>query len=97
MDREPISLDDGLRAVIAAGGNVETPWPLERVLEVADGATGTTVMRDTYKELGPARGNVDVPALLRKLGVRVEAGMVRFDNAAPLAAIRDAILPVRAK
>jgi predicted metalloprotease with PDZ domain len=89
------SLDDALRAVIATGGNVETMWPFAQVLEVGDRATGTTVMREVYDELGPARRDVDVHALLRRLGVRVEGGVLRFDDGAPLAAIRDRILAPR--
>ena len=86
-------LQDALRAIVATGGNVETIWSIDRVLEVGDRGTGTSVLRELYNELGPARGNVDVAALMRRLGVHVEGGGVRFDDAAPLASVRDAILP----
>lgn len=89
-------LEDAMRAIVAKEGNVETMWPLARVLEVGDGATGTTVLHDLYDELGRARGAVDLDALFRRLGVRAEGGTVRFDDHAPLASVRDAILPRRA-
>ena len=86
-------LEDAMRAVVATGGNVETMWPLARVLDVGDAATGTRVLHELYDELGAKRGAVDLDALFRKLGVRLEGGTVRFDDRAPLAAVRDAILP----
>lgn len=88
-------LEDALRAVVARGGNVEAMWPLPRVFEVGDAATGTKVLRELYDELGGAAANVDLDALFRRLGVRVEHGVAVFDDRAPLAAIRDAILPRR--
>jgi predicted metalloprotease with PDZ domain len=90
-------LEDALRAVVAAGGNVETMWPLAKVLDVGDAATGTRVLHELYDEVGTKRGNVDLDALFEQLGVRLEGGSVRFDDRAPLAAIRDAILPALAK
>jgi hypothetical protein len=89
------SLQDALRAVVATGGNVETMWPIARVIEIGDRATGTTVLRDTYEELGRSRGSIDLAAVFAKLGLRLDRGVARFDDAAPLAGIRDAILPRR--
>ena len=71
-------------------------WPLARVLEIGDAATGTTVMRELHDELGRANGPVDLDALFRRLGVRAVHGVATFDDRAPLAAVRDAILPRRA-
>lgn len=86
-------LEHALRAVVATGESVESMWPIERVLETGDAATGTHVLRDLYAELGQARGNIDLDGVFRRLGVRLEQGALRFDDAAPLAAVRDAILP----
>jgi predicted metalloprotease with PDZ domain len=88
-------LEDALRAVVATGGNVENMWPIERVLDVGDAATGTRVLHELYDELGSKRGNVDLDAMFRRLGVRRGAvhGTVTFDDAAPLASVRDAIMP----
>jgi hypothetical protein len=88
-------LPDALRAVVASDGNVEAMWPLPRVLTVGDGATGTTVLRELHDEMGHAPAKVDLDALFRRLGVRVERGVASLDDRAPLAAIRDAILPRR--
>ena len=89
-------LEDGLRAVVAKEGNVESMWPLARVLEIADAATGTTVMRELYDELGRGHTAADLDALFRSLGVRDHHGTASFDDRAPLASVRDAILPRRA-
>ncbi|MDB4936159.1 MAG: hypothetical protein JWP87_3131 [Labilithrix sp.] len=86
-------LQDALRAVVATGGNVESMWPLAHVIEVGDAATGTKVLRELYDELGRTAGKVDLGALFEKLGVRLEGGVARFDDKAPLATVREAILP----
>lgn len=88
-------LEDALRAIVAKDGNVEGMWPLARILEVGDGATGTTVLHELYDELGRVHGAVDLDALFRLLGVRADHGVATFDDRAPLAAVRDAILPRR--
>jgi hypothetical protein len=85
------SVDDAIRAILAAGGDGATDWPLEKVLAVGDHATGTTVLKDLYDEQGPRRANVDLEELWRKLGVKHWHGRIRFDGAAPWANIRRAI------
>jgi len=82
------SADDALRAILAAGGDGSEHWPMERVLEVGDRATGTTVLGELYRRMATAPVAVDVGALAARLGV---AGSGRFDDGAPLAAIRRSI------
>jgi hypothetical protein len=85
------SLDDVLRAIVATGVNVEARWEIERVLDVGDAATGTTVLHDLYKSMGLAPGSADLPGLWSRLGVRVSGTVVVFDDHAPLAAVRRGI------
>jgi len=85
------SVDDAIRAILAAGGNGGVDWPLSRVLETGDKATGTTVLSDLYAELGQQRGNVDLRSLWKKLGVRRSRRKVQFDDSAPWAKYREAI------
>lgn len=82
---------DAIRAILARGGNGGVDWPLERVLTVGDEATGTTVLKDLYDQLGTNPGNVDLDALWKKLGVREEGKTVVFDDHAPWARCRVAI------
>lgn len=83
------SLDDALEAVQAAGGSVAVRWSMQRMIEVGDAATGTTVLRDLYASMGHAALQVDLAQLWKELGIRSDAhGRVGFDATAPLAAIR---------
>lgn len=85
------SVDDAIRAILAAGGDGGVDWPIEQVFEVGYKATGTTVLRDLYEQLGPQPGHVDLEALWKKLGVREFAAMIFFDDNAPWAKYRAAI------
>lgn len=86
------SADDVLRALVAAGGNVTRRWQMEEVLQVADGAAGIPVFSELFHSMAEAPGAPDLPALFRKLGVSLHDGTVVYDDAAPLAAIRRAMV-----
>jgi predicted metalloprotease with PDZ domain len=81
-----------LRGIVDAGGSIEIDdWPLEKVLQLGDAATGVPVLAGLYQRMRAAPTPVDLAELWGKLGVRLEQGRVVFDGHAPLAAIRDAI------
>lgn len=84
------SLDDVLRAVFAAGGNVATRWDVARLGGVAETVTGTTALRDTYEEWSNHAVAPDLAALWASLGVKSDrkGDLVTFDDLAPLAFIR---------
>ena len=82
------SLVSAVRAIVANGGNISVSWPIEKVLEVGDAATGVPVLRETYARMATHPEAVDLPRLWSRLGVKLEGGRVIFDDAAPLAAIR---------
>jgi len=84
-------LQDALRAIVAAGGNVGRTWPVERVLSTADAGTGTHVLVELYEQMKDTPVRVDLPALWRQLGVSMQSGIVNFDESAPLSTIRRAI------
>jgi hypothetical protein len=86
-----LGLQDAMRGVIAAGGNHEKDWPIERVLATADNAVGVNVMTRLHREMGAKPVSPDLAALWRDLGLRLSGEALEFDNAAPLAAIRKAI------
>jgi hypothetical protein len=88
-------LQDALRGIVAAGGTIDQEWPLERALGAGDAATGTTVLRDLYKQMGQARMQVDLDALWSELGVGLRQGQVTLDEHAPKAAVREAIMAVK--
>jgi len=88
-------LQDALRALVAAGGNISESWPVERVIEAADRGTHTHALADLYDRMKETPVAVDLPALWRELGVAVADGRVTFDDGAPLAAVRRAITAPR--
>jgi hypothetical protein len=85
------SLDDALRGIVTAGGTIAVRWPVVRALEAGDRATGVDVLQSLHARLGASTQGVDLEALWARLGVRMQAGSVTFDDAAPLAAIRRAL------
>jgi hypothetical protein len=85
------SLDDALRAVNRAGGNVSVRWELDRVLGLGDEAVGVAVLRPLRRRLGEAAAPVDLAALWKRLGVSLAGGRVVFDEGAPLSGVRRAI------
>jgi len=86
-----LGLQDAMRGVIAAGGNHEQDWPIERVLATADKAIGVDVLTRLHNEMGPKPVSPDLAALWRDLGLRPRGEALEFDDSAPLAAIRKAI------
>ena len=84
-------LQDALREVLRVAGGNTGDWPIEKVLAIADGATGTNVLMTLYHEHSTNAEPVDLDAIWRKLGIARRAGQLVFDDSAPLAAARIAI------
>jgi hypothetical protein len=81
-------LQQALQGVLAAGGHHGVAWSLDRILATADAAVGQTTLSTLYQQMKASSQPIDLPALWRSLGV-LDGG---FDDAAPLAAVRRAIL-----
>lgn len=88
-----IGVEDCLRAIRDSGGTIDSTWPTDRFLAECDAATGGTTLTDlAAKHLGPG-DPPDLDALWAQLGVSLAPdGTIRFDDDAPLAAVREAIL-----
>jgi len=84
-------LQDALRAVVAAGGNVQTSSTLEHAFGIADQAVGVPVLEELYAQWKDRPVPVDLPGLWKKLGVALQDGKIVYDDGAPDAAIRKAI------
>jgi hypothetical protein len=84
-------LQDALRGILQEGGNIQTIWPLARVLERGDAAIGVPVLTELYQQMRAAPTYVDLDGLWQDLGVYVIDGEVIFDEEAPLASVRRAI------
>ncbi|MGA8036210.1 MAG: hypothetical protein WA823_19220 [Candidatus Acidiferrales bacterium] len=84
-------LDNALRAILNAGGNINEDWTLPQALKVGDRATGSEVLTRLYGDMGPQPHMVDLDAMWHELGVTRVGDHVTFDDAAPMAATRRAI------
>lgn len=84
-------LQHALRAILAQDGNIAVDWPMERVLDVGDAATGTRVLHELYQRMRATPVSTDLDTLWQRLGVKAGGGAVAFDDAAALAAVRRAI------
>jgi len=85
------SVQDALRAILHAGGNVSVDWPIERILSVADSATQGSDFRNTYDQMAAAPWAPDLKRLFADLGVSVKGDRVSFNDRARLAGVRASI------
>lgn len=84
-------LEDALRGILNAGGDVRVHWDVERALHTGDEAAGVSVLIPLYKKMKDSAAPVDLEDLWKKLGIAIEGKRVKFDDSAPLAAARKAI------
>jgi hypothetical protein len=90
--RNQKGLETALRAVLEAGGNIQSDWDLERALKIGDQATGVPVLQELYLKMKGSPSPVNLDLLWQQLGVRRIGDSVAFSDDAPLAAIRRAIV-----
>lgn len=86
-------LQDALRGVLAAGGNIQHDWPVERVLATGDRATGVPVLMEFYRRMAATASPEpsELQSLWRQLGVSPVGEDIALSETAPLAAQRKAI------
>jgi hypothetical protein len=84
-------LQDALRGILDAGGNITNDWDLAQTFKVGDQATGTTVLMDLYNEMKDKPVAVDLGEKWRQLGIDWDGSTVRLREDAPEAGIRRAI------
>jgi hypothetical protein len=84
-------LQDALRGILNAGGDIRHDWPLADALKAADQAVGGTVLTDLYTKWKDKAVEVDLAAMWKQLGVESSGKTVHLTEDAPLAAIRSAI------
>jgi hypothetical protein len=88
-------LQDALRGIVRAGGNMEHDWQLTRALKAGDDATGVPVLTELYDRMKAAPVAPDLAAMWRELGVRPSGDSVVFDQSAPQASIVRSIMAKR--
>ena len=85
------SLDDALRGIVLAGGNVTAAWNLSKAFEAGDRAVGVPVLTELYAKMRKPFPPYDLDATFRRLGVKSGALEISYDDSAPLAAVRRGI------
>jgi hypothetical protein len=86
-----MGLQDALKAILKQG-SILSSWPIENVWKTGDAATGCTVLTDLYSSWKDKPVTVDLDALWRDLGVSLNGKEVVYNDNAPLAAARKAIV-----
>lgn len=84
-------LEDALRGILNAGGDIREDWTLEDALNAGDRAAGVDVLVKQYEKMKGQPVNVDLAALWKELGVESDGQTIHFREDAPLAAIRRSI------
>jgi len=89
-------LQDALRGILEAGGDITHDWELAKTLGIGDQATGTTVLGDLYAKWKDQPVEVDLASMWKELGIVADGKSVRLVDDAPVAAVRRAITAPRA-
>jgi hypothetical protein len=84
-------LQDALRGILEAGGDITHDWELAKTLKIGDQATGTAVLSDLYAKWKDNPVQVDLASLWTELGIVADGKSVRLVEDAPLSAVRRAI------
>jgi len=85
-------LRDALRAIVDHGGTISEDWEIEKALAIGDLGTGTRVLQELYRAMRDKPAPVDLDQLWSRLGLALRSDQVIFDDKAPEAAIRKAII-----
>jgi hypothetical protein len=87
-----MTLRDALRGIVNAGFDMtDEVDSLSTMLTIADAATGTLALTTLYERMKDTPTAIDLPALWDQLGIHTQHQEIRFNDRAPLAALRAAI------
>ncbi len=86
------TLGDCLRGILRAGGNAAERWTVARMLAACDAATGTDTMARLARQHVARGAPLNLDKLWRDLGLSLTPDGVRYDDDAPLARYRRAIM-----
>ena len=89
-------LQDALRGILNAGGDIRQDWSLEDAFKAGDRATGTSTLTELYAKMKDQPMDVDLAAMWEQLGIESDGKTVHLHDDAPLAAIRRSITSIDA-
>jgi hypothetical protein len=84
-------LEDALRGILEAGGDIREDWDIEKTFKAGDKAMGLDVLEKLYAEWKDKPVQVDLAAMWKELGVEASGGTVVLKDDAPMSAVRRAI------
>lgn len=87
-----LGLQDAMAAVAARSRGDSSMWAIENVFRVADEAVGAPVLAELYAQWRDKPVSPEMAALWASLGVVLDGKAVHFDQKAPRAGIRRAIM-----
>lgn len=90
-------LQDALRAINRASGGNTATWSVEQATHAGDIAVKSDALTSLYDELKDRPVTVDLSGMLQQLGVSEAAGVIHFDDRAPLAELRRSITSPRVR
>jgi hypothetical protein len=85
-------LQDGLRAVLAHGGDATRVWRLSDAIARIDATLGAEILGTLFERYRRPGSRVSLKAVFRQLGVREEREGIVLDDTAPLSSLRRAIM-----
>ena len=84
-------LQDALRGILSAGGDIREDWELTKAFATGDRSVGVDVLLPLYDRMKDKSSPANLDSLWNELGIRKQGSAVQFDDSAPLAAIRKSI------
>jgi hypothetical protein len=84
-------LEDALRGILDAGGNINEDWTIEKAFQIGDKAAGVDVLQKLYAEWKDTPMHVDLDPMWKQLGIEASGGTVILHDDAPLSTVRRAI------
>lgn len=84
-------LQDALRGILNAGGNITNDWDLTQTLKIGDDAAGVHVLTDLYQQMKDRPVTIDLQEKWKQLGIEWDGSAVHLRDDAPESSIRRAI------
>lgn len=91
-----MGFQDAMGGLTKAGTNYSQSWTLLQTLQVADKATGQSVLTEQYARMGGTPVVADLSQLWADMGISISGNTVSLNEDAPLAGARRAIVSGRA-
>lgn len=90
-------LEDALRGILEAGGDIREDWDIGKALKTGDQAVGVDILENLYSAWKDKPVQVDLSAMWKELGVGGFGGRLTLNEDAPLSGVRRALVMGRAR